>query len=201
VPADRVPPSEPSAARRRRPAAALALIGVAVAVAACSSSTSPPPSTTGPSTTVTTAAAATTTSGVATAGVVFAGARGTYGVILIDGQNGPTLYRYTPDGTGPSTCYGACATAWPPLTVPAGTTVVTAGAGVPTGTLGTVTRTDGTLQVTFRGMPLYRYAGDSTPTATNGQGVEGTWFVVQPSATTSGSGATTTTTTAHASGY
>jgi len=131
--------------------------------------------------------------------VVATGSRGSFGVILTDGQDGPTLYRYTPDGTGPSTCYGACATAWPPLTVPAGTTVVVGGAGVPAGSLGTTKRTDGTLQVTFRGMPLYRYALDSTATATSGQGVDGTWFVVQPTGTTSTSGSSTTTTTA--SGY
>ena len=83
----------------------------------------------------------------------------TLGTILVD-QSGLTLYRYTPDGTGKTTCTGGCAAAWPPLTLPSGATHAVPGAGVTASALGTITRPGGALQVTFQGMPLYRFAGD-----------------------------------------
>jgi predicted lipoprotein with Yx(FWY)xxD motif len=103
--------------------------------------------------------------------------RGSLGLVLID-QSGMTLYRYSPDGTGTPTCTGACAAEWPPLTLPAGTTHVAAGGGVSASSLGTIARPGGTLQVTYKKMPLYRFAGDTKPGDTKGQGVAGTWFVV-----------------------
>jgi predicted lipoprotein with Yx(FWY)xxD motif len=179
--------------RWRGVAAAGGTAAVAVLLAACGSS--------GSSSTTTTAAPVTSTSGSPTTsapapGVVDASTVGTHGVILVT-KTGVTLYRYTPDGTGAPTCTGGCATAWPPLTVPAGTNPVTAGSGVTASDLGTVARSDGSLQVTYKKMPLYTFAGDSAPGQANGQGVGGIWFVVPATATTSatgGSGATTTTT-------
>jgi predicted lipoprotein with Yx(FWY)xxD motif len=106
----------------------------------------------------------------------------TLGMILVD-QSGQTLYRYTPDGTGKTTCTGECATAWPPLTLPSGTTHVGAAGGVTATALGTTTRPGGALQVTFEGMPLYRFLGDTKSSDTKGQGVDGTWFVVSPTTT------------------
>ena len=106
----------------------------------------------------------------------------TLGTILVD-QSGLTLYRYTPDGTGKTTCTGACAAAWPPLTLPSGATHAVPGAGVTASALGTITRPGGALQVTFQGMPLYRFAGDKKVGQTSGQGVAGTWFVVSPTTT------------------
>lgn len=146
------------------------------------SSTSSPPTTHGSAypTPTSSTAVAPTTGGATTGGVVVsASSRGSVGVVLTDGADGPTLYRYTPDGTGPSTCTGACAQAWPPLTVPSASSV-TAGSGVPAADLGTSTRPGGGLQVTYKGMPLYRYAGDSQASSTSGQGVGGIWFVVHP---------------------
>ncbi|HEX3907170.1 MAG TPA: hypothetical protein VHW92_04490 [Mycobacteriales bacterium] len=99
------------------------------------------------------------------------------GTILTTGQ-GVTLYEFTPDKAGKSVCTGACATTWPPLTVSSGTHV-SAASGV--GTLSTITRSDGSKQVAINGHPLYKFAGDSAPGMTKGQGVEGTWFVVSPS--------------------
>jgi predicted lipoprotein with Yx(FWY)xxD motif len=111
-----------------------------------------------------------------------------------------TLYRYTPDGTGTPMCTGGCASLWPPITVPAGTTHVV-GTGVSAANLGTVARSDGSLQVTYKGMPLYRYTGDSKAGDANGQGVAGIWFVIPASAgSTSAGAATTTPTTAKSSG-
>jgi predicted lipoprotein with Yx(FWY)xxD motif len=165
---------------------------MAVIGAACSSGSSTP-TTSAPTTS--SSAPSTTTTATATAYVVGSATRGSLGAILVD-HSGATLYRYTPDGTGKSTCTGGCATVWPPLTVLAGTASVAAGTGIPSGTLGTTTRSDGTLQVTYKGMPLYTYAADTSAGQTSGQGVGGTWYVVSPSGA-----ASTTTTTARASGY
>ncbi|HEY6531323.1 MAG TPA: hypothetical protein VIY72_03405 [Acidimicrobiales bacterium] len=94
------------------------------------------------------------------------------GPVVVDGK-GLTLYLFTTD-TGPqSTCYDACATAWPFLEGPA-----TAGDGVDAGDLGTTTRTDGSVQVTYFGHPLYYYSGDGAPGDVSGQDVGGVWFVV-----------------------
>jgi len=193
--------------RRRRVVCMGAAVGIALAVSACGASSSSSGTTAAVPTTSSGSPGTTTATSSGTA-VVYAAPRGTLGVLLTDGLNGPTLYRYTPDGTGKTTCTGACAAAWPPLTVPAGTTTVAGGPGVPKGRLGTLTRPDGTLQVTFNGMPLYRYAGDTQATQTNGQGVEGVWFVVSPSASAASSSSSvpagsssSTTPTTKVSGY
>ncbi len=105
----------------------------------------------------------------------------TYGKILVD-ADGMTLYIFTKDTPGESNCYDQCAQNWPPLLVGEGESP-TAGPGV-TGTLGVITRRDGTRQVTYNDMPLYRFAGDAKPGDANGQGVKGIWFVVHPDAPT-----------------
>jgi predicted lipoprotein with Yx(FWY)xxD motif len=97
------------------------------------------------------------------------------GAFLVAG--GWTLYTLSSDRTGSSSCTGACATTWPPFMASAGS--LNTEAGIP-GTFGTITRSDGTQQVTYNGKPLYFYSGDSGPGMTNGQGVTdqwGTWSV------------------------
>jgi predicted lipoprotein with Yx(FWY)xxD motif len=101
------------------------------------------------------------------------------GTVLVNG-NGLTVYRFTSDKKGSSSCTGGCATAWPPLMV-AGATKPTAGSGVSASKLGTIKRANGQLQVTYGGYPLYRYAADSKPGQTKGEGVEGSWYAVTPS--------------------
>lgn len=99
-------------------------------------------------------------------GAVIKVAHGTGGVFLTDAQ-GRTLYVWAADTGKTSTCTGACADGWPPLTTngtPKGP------AGTKASLLGTTKRSDGTLQVTFAGHPLYRYAGDTAAGQTNGQG-------------------------------
>src|ERR1019366_8589071 len=159
-------------------------LGVVLLVAtACSSSgASSPPST---------KAGSGSTTAKSVAVLVSTTQRGSLGTVLID-QSGRALYRYSPDGTGKSTCTGGCDAAWPPLTVPAGTTHVAGKGGVSASDLGTITRRGGTLQVTFEGMPLYRFSGDSKPGDSKGEGLFGTWFVVS----TSTSPTTTSTTVA-----
>lgn len=99
------------------------------------------------------------------------------GTILVDGS-GRTLYLFTKDSPGTSTCTGGCLVVWPPLLGTA-----TAGSGVDGSLLGTVTRPDGKTQVSYKGMPLYYWAQDSAPGQTNGQGVQGVWWVVSPQGT------------------
>jgi predicted lipoprotein with Yx(FWY)xxD motif len=90
---------------------------------------------------------------------------------FLTGPTGKTLYTHAGDSMNTSTCTGACLTAWPALTVASGEQP-TAGSGV-TGTLGTFSRSDGTLQVTYNGLPLYYWQGDSKAGDTTGQGVNG----------------------------
>lgn len=171
---------------------------VALLLAACSSNSSSSTTTTmAPTTTSGSSATTTPTSGVVDSATV-----GTHGVVLVS-ASGATLYHYSPDGTGAPTCTGGCAAVWPALTVPAGSTTPAAGSGVPSADLSTVTRSDGTLQVTYKKMPLYTYTGDSASGQANGQGVGGVWFVVAVSGGGSTSTASTgvTTTTKAASGY
>lgn len=123
---------------------------------------------------------ATGTSGGSTTGAAtvetHSGAVGTY---LTDGS-GRALYLFTSDSGGTSTCTGACASAWPPLT-PHGTTA--AASGAKSSMLGTLTRSDGSKQVTYAGHPLYYFAGDSAAGDTNGEGSTAfgaTWWLVAP---------------------
>lgn len=121
----------------------------------------------------------TTTTAPAPAGTAahLALAKTKLGMILTDGR-GRTLYLFKKDTKGVSNCSGACATAWPPVTT-RGTPV--AGAGLTASLAGTITRADGTMQVTYGGNPLYRFVQDSAPGDVNGQDVTAfgaTWYVV-----------------------
>jgi predicted lipoprotein with Yx(FWY)xxD motif len=91
--------------------------------------------------------------------------------------DGRVLYAFTKDTDGTSSCYGDCAATWPALTVEG---PVTAGDGVEVDWLATAERDDGSTQVTYKGMPLYHYAGDTQPGDVNGQGIGGVWFAVTP---------------------
>ena len=99
-----------------------------------------------------------------------------YGKLLVT-STGLTLYRFTDDRRGTSTCTGACARFWPPLLV-RGTQKPIAGRGLKASKLGTIKRARGVRQVTYGGFALYRYAPDKKPGQVKGQAVDGTWFVV-----------------------
>ncbi len=99
------------------------------------------------------------------------------GDVLVDAQ-GLTLYLFEADTGGTSTCTGACADQWPPVTA-AG--APTAGSGVDGGKLSTVERPDGTAQVTYADHPLYRYSGDTSPGDVNGEASDAfgaEWYAV-----------------------
>ncbi|MEV7185887.1 hypothetical protein [Kitasatospora sp. NPDC093102] len=102
---------------------------------------------------------------------------GKYQSILVDSQ-GKTLYLFEADTSPTSTCYDACATAWPPLLT---TGTPTAGKGVDQAKLSTTARKDGKSQVVYNGHPLYYFAGDTAQGDTNGQGSPefgAGWYVV-----------------------
>jgi predicted lipoprotein with Yx(FWY)xxD motif len=88
------------------------------------------------------------------------------GQILVDG-NGKTLYLFEADTGTQSTCSGACAQAWPPLTTNG---APKAAGGASASLLGTTVRSDGTTQVTYSGHPLYSFISDTKPGDTNGEG-------------------------------
>lgn len=101
------------------------------------------------------------------------------GEVLV-GPDGRTLYMYDPDAQGESTCYDQCAQAWPPLVLDDGGEP-SAGDGVDAMLLGTTERTDGSVQVTYDGWPLYYWAQDSAPGDATGQGVNDVWWVLDAS--------------------
>lgn len=96
------------------------------------------------------------------------------GDILV-GEDGMTLYGFTNDIDGVSTCTGTCAEAWPPALVSANWTV---GPGLDSGVFSTVKRDDGSEQLVAGKWPLYYYSGDSVPGDIKGQGSGDVWFVV-----------------------
>ena len=100
------------------------------------------------------------------------------GTILTDAA-GRTLYTFTKDQSGVSNCYDTCATYWPPLMSDA---APTAQAGF-NGNFGTTTRTDGSHQVTYNGMPLYYFIADSKPGDVHGYAKNGVWFTVASNVT------------------
>jgi predicted lipoprotein with Yx(FWY)xxD motif len=106
--------------------------------------------------------------------VVNLGQDDTLGSFLVDDKD-MTLYLFTKDTPNTTVCYDKCATAWPPLLT---TGDPVAGEGVDASLLGTTNRTDGTVQVTYNGWPLYYYEDDKAPGDVTGQDVGGVWYVV-----------------------
>jgi predicted lipoprotein with Yx(FWY)xxD motif len=169
-----------------------ALVGIAPVLAACSSSSSSTTTTAASPSTTTAKAPTTTTSGVKAVPAPASGTAPIYevstgtvsglGTVLVAG-NGFTLYMFVPDKqSGVSTCYNACATAWPPLLL-SGTDAPVYGHGVNPNLLGTTKRTDGTVQVTYNGWPLYLWVSDSEPGQATGQAINnngGLWYVLNP---------------------
>ncbi|MBL4928855.1 COG4315 family predicted lipoprotein [Fuscibacter oryzae] len=90
--------------------------------------------------------------------------------VLTDAK-GMTLYTFDKDEGGKSACYDACATNWPPLLAEKGAAA--------TGDYGLTERTDGTMQWTYDGMPLYLWVKDTKPGDMTGDGVKGVWHVAK----------------------
>jgi predicted lipoprotein with Yx(FWY)xxD motif len=93
-------------------------------------------------------------------------------------SNGMTLYRFTKDTANKSNCSGQCIVIWPAYS-PAMNNPLVPGSGI-TGKLATITRADGSMQLTYKGVPLYFFSKDVKPGDTNGQNIMGIWFIVKP---------------------
>jgi predicted lipoprotein with Yx(FWY)xxD motif len=152
----------------RRGAVALALL----ALAGCGSSTYGGGSAAG------TSSSSAAASSAASANADLKTADTGLGKVVVD-ADGRTVYVFDKDtaGSGTSACTAACVAKWPPVVAASANLT---GSGV-SGQLGTITRDDGTKQVTLAGMPLYLYSGDSHAGDVTGQAVGGVWWAVSPS--------------------
>jgi len=146
-----------------------AIAATAAVLAACSSSGTS--STSGGGSTSTSSPAAVTAGSLKTATIG--------GATVLTTSKGFTLYSFAPDTSTKSNCNGACAQNWPPVHGPA------TASGVK-GTFGTIKRSDGSVQATFDGHPLYTFAGDTAPGQNKGNGLTvngGLWNEITTSGT------------------
>jgi predicted lipoprotein with Yx(FWY)xxD motif len=147
----------------------LALLAVAVAtavLAACSSSA-----------TSSSSGGSSSSPAAATAGSLKTTTIG--GATVLTNASGFTLYSFAPDTPTTSNCNGTCAQNWPPVKGPATASGVT-------GTFGTIKRSDGSVQATFDGHPLYTFAGDTAPGQDKGNGLNisgGLWHEITTAGT------------------
>jgi predicted lipoprotein with Yx(FWY)xxD motif len=158
----------------------------AVVVAACSSAASTSTGAAAPAAPASSAApaspagASSPSSGASSSGgTVITTAKSSAGTFLTNGS-GRAVYLWVKDTGDMSNCNGACAGAWPPVTT---TATATASGSAKASDIGTITRSDGTKQVTYDGHPLYYFSGDSGPGTATGQGSDGfgaKWWLVAP---------------------
>jgi predicted lipoprotein with Yx(FWY)xxD motif len=154
-------------------------LGAAVVVAACSSggTSSAAPAATGTPAGASSPAASSSSGASTSGGTVITTATSSAGTVLTNGS-GRAVYLWAKDTGDMSNCTGACAGAWPPVTT---TGTATASGGAQASDIGTITRSDGTKQVTYDGHPLYYFAGDSGPGTATGQGSDSfgaKWWLV-----------------------
>jgi predicted lipoprotein with Yx(FWY)xxD motif len=160
---------------------------VALAIAACGSSSSSSAGSSSQAAAPSTSATSTASSATASTSAGSSGAAITVttkhakklGTILAAGAKEKTVYLFEADKGSSSACTGACAKAWPPVT---GTAVAKELAK--SSDLGTITRSDGTTQVTYKGHPLYFFAKDKDDEDAYGQGLKqfgADWYVLAPS--------------------
>jgi predicted lipoprotein with Yx(FWY)xxD motif len=159
------------AARRAWIPAAGGLVAIALAVAGCGGSSGGQnasaygaPSATKAAAPAPTSGATGTATGSSATSIALANSK--LGKILVDSK-GQTLYLFQADKGSASTCSGACASVWPPVTT---TGAPVAGPGVSMAKLGTTKRSDGTTEVTYNGHPLYTYVADTARGQTTGEG-------------------------------
>jgi predicted lipoprotein with Yx(FWY)xxD motif len=150
-----------------------------IAAAACSSSAS---SSSGDTSRYggSSASAAGSSTSASASGTVITTANSSGGAFLTN-SSGRAIYLFLADSNDKSNCSGACASAWPPVTT---TGTPTASGSAQASDLGTITRSDGTKQVTYDGHPLYYFAGDTGAGTDKGQGIDGfgaKWWLVAPS--------------------
>jgi predicted lipoprotein with Yx(FWY)xxD motif len=150
------------------------LVTAAVLAAACSSS-----SKAGSGGSSTAAATSAASAGGGASAVSIETHSGPMGAYLTDGS-GRSLYVFAADSAGKSNCSGGCASFWPPLTGSSASAM----SGAQASMVGTITRSDGTKQVTYAGHPLYYFKEDTKAGQTAGQGFDNfgaKWWLVAPS--------------------
>jgi predicted lipoprotein with Yx(FWY)xxD motif len=161
---------------------ALPAVAAAAAVLAACSSSGTSSTSSGSGSTSTSSPAAATAGSLKTATIG--------GATVLTNAHGFTLYSFAPDTPTKSNCNGTCAQNWPPVKGPATASGVT-------GTFATIKRSDGSVQATFDGHPLYTFVGDTSPGQAKGNGLNvagGVWHEITTSGTapagssTSGSG-------------
>lgn len=164
-----------------------AATGIALLIAGCGSSgttttkAAAPPTTSAAAQTTSAAQATTGAASSSSAGVVVATKHDKLGTVLAAGSKRLTVYMFEGDKGSTSSCTGPCSAVWPPVTTASGPT---AGGSAIAADLGTITRSDGTMQVTYKGHPLYFFAKDGDSGDAYGQGVHGfgsDWYVLAPS--------------------
>jgi predicted lipoprotein with Yx(FWY)xxD motif len=164
--------------RKAFPLIATAALGALVALTGCGGDTSGGGAYGGGGTSAT-STQATTTTAPSSAAVVSVTSVPKLGRVLVDSK-GFTLYDFHKDKGGQSACYGQCASVWPPLTTGSAPQPSN---GAAASKLGTTKRSDGTLQVTYAGHPLYTYTADAKPGDANGNDIDsfgGEWYALQP---------------------
>ncbi len=163
-------------------AGAACAAGIVLAATACSSGSSSSSTAAAPASSSASQASSPAATGSSAAATTInqAAISGIPGKALVDSQ-GRTLYLFEADKGSTSMCSGACAAAWPPVTVSG---APQAGSGVSQSMLGTITRSDGTMQLTYNHHPLYYFAGDANTGQDKGQGLKAFgagWYVVNAS--------------------
>jgi predicted lipoprotein with Yx(FWY)xxD motif len=146
----------------------------ALMLAACGGQATGSAATASPSASPT--ATPTPTPSASAAPVVLTQSVGSMGTILVAASNSHSVYTFGSDSPGVSNCNGGCSAIWPAVSIASGQTP-TGGPGV-TGQLGTINRSDGSLQVTYKGLPLYFFHSDTKPGDTKGNYTG--WSLVKP---------------------
>jgi predicted lipoprotein with Yx(FWY)xxD motif len=172
------------------------LAGGAALLAACGSSTSPSSGTTAGGSAKSSTPAA--TSSTAAGSAVISTRSTSKGTVLVDAK-GLTLYWFAIDTPTTSKCTGTCASYWPPVI---GKPTASAGTSLPMG-LGSITRSNGQVQATYNGHPLYTYVGDTAPGQVKGNGLKlsgGLWWAATPSGAKLGAAAAASSSPSSSSG-
>jgi len=157
---------------RTFPKRAAALLIALTALTACGKSKNTSVTATTGGSTTTSGASSTSAASALTVNVV---TDAKFGRVLVDASSGLALYHFDKDTNGTIACTSTCATRWPPLVLAAGKTSATGPQGV--SSLAVVARPDSGQQVTYKGQPQYKFAGDSKAGEVNGDGIGGVWHV------------------------
>lgn len=160
----------------------LPALAVSLTLAACGSSYSSSASSSQASSATSSASASASAQGAV---AVKSASNSTLGATVLVDARGMTIYSLSGEQNGKWICTStACTGVWHPVVPPSSGT-----SGGTVGSLGTVTRPDGTMQVTYKGMPLYTFAEDTQPGDAKGQGIKdvGTWGAVTLSPQSAGS--------------